>query len=295
MSNNSQNNNDNPYSNPYSSSQGNEDYSGYNANYENNMQNNQGNNGNVQYTQGNYNGPMSDGMYSGAKKSGFGGVEKAIDTNIVLYKSFGFMFLALIVSMISGYVIQVAILNGIIPIRSLMVVLITSFVFEFIVLLAAQSVARKNQVVPAAILFFLYALLNGTTFAVVFLLYVSSSVVIIFGVTAVVFGICALFGFITKINLQPFAAFFMVALIGMIIVGFAAVLFSLPQLQIFTCIFGVLIFAGLTAFDVQRIKHMSEASTGISTTGLGILGGLTLYLDFVNIFLKLLRLFGRSK
>lgn len=220
-------------------------------------------------------------------------VGKSIDGNMVLYKSFGFMFLALIVSMISGVISDWAIWLGIIPLEILTIIVL--FIFEFIVFLAAKSVARKNKIVLAAILFFIYALLNGTTLAVVFFLFLNAPVGLIFGVSALAFGICALFGFITKINLKPFSAFLMIVLIGMIIVRLMTLYNSLPQEFTFHCIFGVFIFAGLTAFDVQRIKRMSEAATGISTTGLGILGGLTLYLELINIFLRLIRLFGKRK
>ena len=216
----------------------------------------------------------------------------AIAGSSVMTASFGFMFLALLISFGTAWTVSVQFQNNFETIYAL---LLPCVVFELITVFVASRSLSKGNVLVGSIAFLLYSVLNGATLSIIFFAYQLPSIGLVFLVAAFMFGGCALFGAITKIDLSPMAGFIMVSLIGMIVLGVFAVIFHLEQVSIFLCIFGVLLFAGITAYDVQKIKMLSRMHTGMSVLALGMLGGLTLYLDFINLFLRLLRLFGRRK
>lgn len=148
----------------------------------------------------------------------------------------------------------------------------------------------------AAALFILYAGLNGFVFSMIVSGYTPGSIASTFAVTAAMFGGMALFGWTTKRDLGPLGTFLLMALIGLIIGSIVNMIwFSQGIFWVLTGA-GVLIFAGLTAYDMQRIKEMSRAGMDGETAGrAAVMGALSLYLDFVNLFLMLLRIFGQSR
>lgn len=172
--------------------------------------------------------------------------------------------------------------------------MMVSLVAELIVYFISISAIKKDNVVLATIMALAYAIFNGITFESIFLLYTGGSVMTVFVVTAVIVAACSAFGLLTKIDLKPLTGFFVMGLISSIIISLVAIIFNFEGLYTFVCIFGVLLFLGITAYDVQRIKK-SASNTAVSVASLSIFGGLMLYLDFVNIMLKLLRLFGSRK
>lgn len=142
-------------------------------------------------------------------------------------------------------------------------------------------------------LFLLYAALNGVSFSAIFIVYSLGSIATVFAITTVMYGSLALWGFATKRDLSAWGKFLFMALIGLIISGlffmFVPGMMGSTMYLIYNVI-GVLLFAGLTAYDTQKIKQMYLMNGGAGN--LAILGALMLYLDFINLFLFLLRLFG---
>ena len=141
--------------------------------------------------------------------------------------------------------------------------------------------------------FWAFAVAMGLSLSTIFIVYTGSSIASTFFITAATFGAMSLWGYTTKRNLSGFGNFLMMGLIGIIIAGLVNLFIHSSALQMVVSVLGVLIFTGLTAYDTQRIKENYSASWGAeSLSKLAVMGALTLYLDFINIFLMLLQLFG---
>jgi FtsH-binding integral membrane protein len=142
-------------------------------------------------------------------------------------------------------------------------------------------------------LFFLYAGLLGLMLASVFLVYTGQSIARVFFITAASFGALSLYGYTTQRDLGPIGAFLVMGLIGLILASLVNIFLASSGLSFVISVVGVLVFAGLTAYDTQRIKEMYDVNDDGTVSGRkAIMGALTLYLDFINMFLMLLRLFG---
>jgi FtsH-binding integral membrane protein len=157
----------------------------------------------------------------------------------------------------------------------------------------------KIQASTASALFVLYSVLNGLFFSTIFLRYTGTSIASTFVITAGMFGAMAVYGLVTKRDLSGWGSFLFMGLIGLIIATIVNIFLKSPGVYWVTSMIGVFIFTGLTAYDVQKIKRMGEE--GIMAQGReaitkgSIMGALALYLDFINLFLMLLRFFGGSR
>ncbi len=152
--------------------------------------------------------------------------------------------------------------------------------------------------VTAGLSFAVYAILNGLTLSFIFLAYTMESISTTFFVTAGTFGAMSLVGYTTKRDLGTLGRILFMALIGVIIATLVNMFVHSSALQFAVSILGVLIFTGLTAYDTQKIKMMVTQSNALgeeTVMKLALLGSLTLYLDFINLFLYLLRFFGSSR
>lgn len=147
------------------------------------------------------------------------------------------------------------------------------------------------------LIFMAYAALNGVTFSVIFIFFNLGSIFLTFVVTAGMFAGTSLLGYITKLDLSKMGAFLMMALIGLILASVANIFLHASGLEWIICFAGIVIFVGLTAWDTQKIKKWSQSVESGSEEGnkASIMGALMLYLDFINIFLFLLRLIGRAR
>jgi FtsH-binding integral membrane protein len=157
--------------------------------------------------------------------------------------------------------------------------------------------ARATQMTPgmAAGLFVLYSALNGVTLSIILLAYTGESVATTFVVTAGMFGALALFGSTTKRSLAGVGQFFMMGLIGLILASLVGMFWHNDALQFLISVVGVIVFTGLTAWDAQRLKQLALTVAAGQDGGYAIVGALSLYLNFINLFLMLLRLTGRRE
>ena len=158
--------------------------------------------------------------------------------------------------------------------------------------------SRLHRMDPntAQTLFWVYAGLMGLAFAPIVAVYTSMSVAKVFFMTAGTFGAMSLYGYTTKRDLTKWGSFLMMGLIGVIIAMVVNMFLASPALHFAISVIGVLVFVGLTAYDTQRIKSMYSAADGAAVmTRKAIMGALQLYLDFVNMFLLLLMLFGNRE
>ena len=166
-------------------------------------------------------------------------------------------------------------------------------------LLAVVFTARFNKLSfnAASILFGLYALLTGVSLAPVFLIYTQESIASTFFVTAGTFGAMSLFGYFTKRDLSPWGRYLFMGLLGIIIASVVNFFMQSTRLEWIITYVGVLVFVLLTAYDTQKIKNMlaERGEVNESSLKLALLGSFMLYLDFINLFLKLLRILGKRK
>jgi hypothetical protein len=146
----------------------------------------------------------------------------------------------------------------------------------------------------ASAMFFIYSALNGLTMSVIFLAYTSTSIASTFFVTAGTFGVTSLYGYTTKRDLSSWGGFFFMGLIGIILASVVNIFLRSPMMYWLVTYAGILVFVGLTAYDTNKLKQMAlmgfadEEAEGKSA----VMGALALYLDFINLFLMLLRIFG---
>ncbi len=158
---------------------------------------------------------------------------------------------------------------------------------------------NKIQAGTATALFIGYAILNGLTLSMIFLAYTHSSIAATFFITAGMFGAMAVYGLVTKRDLSGMGSFLFMGLIGIVLASVVNIFLKSSSLYWTISLIGVFVFVGLTAYDVQKIKNMGEQ--GIMEQGAeavkkgAIMGALALYLDFINLFLMLLRFFGGSR
>lgn len=169
---------------------------------------------------------------------------------------------------------------------------------ELAIVIAISAAINRLSLTTATLLFVLYSVLNGATLSLIFVVYTMSSIANVFFITAGTFGVMAAYGYFTKRDLSSWGKLLLMALIGLIIATLVNVfLVKSSGFDLILSYAGVLIFVGLTAYDTQKIKQMLAMQTdmGEGAQKVALLGALSLYLDFINLFLYLLRIFGRRE
>ena len=161
--------------------------------------------------------------------------------------------------------------------------------------LAFSKVVERLSTPAAAAFFFAYAVLNGVTLSIIFMIYTASSIASTFFVTAGTFGALSVYGYATKRDLTGVGNFAMMGLIGLIIASIVNLFLNSPMMYWLTTFVGVIVFTALTAYDTQKLKQFAAASGPDQQSKVALQGALMLYLDFINLFLYLLRLFGRRR
>ena len=168
---------------------------------------------------------------------------------------------------------------------------------EFALVIGVSAAINRLSLTTATLMFILYSVINGALLSYIFLVYTASSVATVFFITAGTFGAMALVGYTTKTDLTSIGKYLFMALIGLIIATVVNVFIKSEGFTYILSYIGVLIFVGLTAYDSQKIKQMliQAPDAGESAQKLALLGALTLYLDFINLFIYLLRIFGKRE
>ncbi|WP_312241508.1 Bax inhibitor-1/YccA family protein [Pantoea sp.] len=169
---------------------------------------------------------------------------------------------------------------------------------QLAVVFVLSGLVHKLSGGVATALFMLYSALTGLTMASIFLVYTYSSIASTFFVTAGMFGAMSFYGYTTKRDLSRFGSLLFMALIGIVLASLVNFWLKSPALMWAITYIGVVVFVGLTAYDTQRLKNMGEGINVDDKENLrrfSIMGALTLYLDFINLFLMLLRIFGNRR
>ncbi len=166
---------------------------------------------------------------------------------------------------------------------------------ELVLVIVLSSALNKLSTLAAASLYYAYAVLNGVVLSSIFWVYDLTSIGYTFLITAGVFGAMAAYGYLTKTDLSKFGSFLVMALVGLIITSVVNIFVASSSLDWIISFVGVALFIGLTAWDSQKIKQMVEYGDSSMMGKIATIGALTLYLDFINMFLYLLRFFGNSR
>lgn len=258
----------------------------------NNYQNNYSNGYNSDYGT-NYGGSdyMNAGFESGNPVANKFSDVKAILAEEVVAKSFLFMVVALLItawaSLTTSPRVAIRMLTG------------YNFYFllgaELLIVLVSNWAVKKNNAILAGVLFAVYSYLTGVTFSVLFMVFTTTSITTIFLLTAALFGIMAVYGLATKKDLTSVGSLCFMGLIGIILAGVVNMFLRNSMFDTIISAVGVLVFVGLTAYDTQKIKKMVAYSNDGNVLSLALMGAFELYLDFINLFLKLLSLFGKKK
>ena len=172
------------------------------------------------------------------------------------------------------------------------ILLIALFIGEIGLVVALSARVDKMSAQTAAILFIVYSALNGATLSVILLAFTGASIATTFFVAAGMFGALALYGTTTRRSLAGVGQFVFMGLIGLLIAMVVGFFWKAPALQFVISVVGVLVFTGLTAWDAQKLKAIAAVTPDNQVGGRAVVGALRLYLDFVNLFLFLLRFLG---
>jgi FtsH-binding integral membrane protein len=215
---------------------------------------------------------------------------------VLMRKVYTWMALALVITGVTAYGVanSPAILQMIVTNKILFFGLLIG---ELALVWGVSAMIDRLSLTTATLLFVLYSVINGVTLSFIFLAYTYESVTSVFFITAGTFAAMALFGYFTKTDLSSIGRILFMALIGLIIATIVNIFVKSSGLGMILNYVGVLIFVGLTAWDTQKIKQMlaTAEDTGETAQKVALMGALSLYLDFINLFLYLLRIFGSSR
>ncbi len=208
-----------------------------------------------------------------------------------LRKVYGWMFVGLGITASVAFAVasSPALLQAIVTNR---VLLIGLFVVEIGLVFYLSARVQKLAPATAAGLFVVYSALNGATLSLILLLYTGASIASTFVVTGAMFGALAIFGSVTKRSLAGVGQFAFMGLIGVILASLVGMFWHSSGLQFGISIVGVIVFTALTAWDAQRLKQWATALPDGQTGSYAVVGALSLYLDFINLFLFMLRFLG---
>ena len=207
----------------------------------------------------------------------------------LMRKVFVWMTLALAITGITAY--------GVASTPSLIMAILGNKALFWGLIIAELVLINRLSLSTATLLFVLYSVVNGATLSVIFLAFSMTAIVKTFLITAGTFGVMALVGYTTKTDLTSMGKLLFMALLGLIIATVVNMFVRSSGFDLILSYVGVLIFVGLTAYDTQKIKQMCQLApdAGEHMQKLALLGALSLYLDFINLFLYLLRIFGNNK
>ena len=210
--------------------------------------------------------------------------------NKLMTKVFGWMFLGLMCTFLTGYLISqneftvAKLLTGYTP--------FILAIIEIALVIFLSTRIYKMQPITAKVTFLAYSIVTGITFSCLFLYYEMASIIYVFLMTAILFAVFAAIGYFTKLDLTKIGTYLFIGLIGALICGIVNIFLNNSAFDMLISIVFVVVFVGMTAYDVQKIKQLSTSGM-IEEDNVAIYGALSLYLDFINLFIELLKIFGK--
>ena len=208
--------------------------------------------------------------------------------NKIYSKMFGWLFIGLLITFVSGYALSLneMVLNSVLSIR-----IIPIIVIELVVAVLMGFRIQKMKPLTAKICYILYSAVTGVTFSTIFIAFEMSSVIMIFLITALLFGLLAAYGYFTKRDVTKIGNMLFVALIAIIIISIINIFLRSSSIELGISIISVIIFMGYVIYDMNNIKYLLSS---LDDDKASVYGAFQLYLDFINIFIRLLELFGKK-
>jgi uncharacterized protein len=223
-------------------------------------------------------------------------IDHQVLLNKYITKVFGWMSVALILTGITSLFVvsSETLLTAIFSSKLSFYLLIGA---EFLLVIAITSLINRMSTPLAFFLFIVYSILNGVTLSVIFLVYTAGSIASTFFITAGTFAIMSVVGYFTKKDLTSFGQILFMVFIGLMLASLVNFFMQSDTLYWICTYAGVIVFTGLTAYDTQKIKNIGSnaINQNLDTSKMALMGALNLYLDFINLFLFLLRLLGKRK
>jgi hypothetical protein len=221
-------------------------------------------------------------------------LEGAVDLQSIMLQVYTWMVLAML---ITAGVAYVTVSTPLINLAANWIILVVALVAELALVLVISRGLGKLSAGTATVLFIVYAGLNGFTLSILLLAFTTGSVFLAFAATAGMFAAMSVIGYTTKVDLSKLGTYLLMGVIGLIIAMVINIFVGSSLLDMLISMAGVLIFTALTAYDTQRIGRMAAemSRSGEAAVKFGIVGALRLYLDFINMFLFVLRLVGRRR
>ncbi|MBQ6080133.1 MAG: Bax inhibitor-1/YccA family protein [Muribaculaceae bacterium] len=209
----------------------------------------------------------------------------------VMRKVYGKMTLGLLVTALTSWFMlsTPAVMNIFMGSKA---VFFGAFILELVLVFYLSARIDKLNTATSTVLFYLYSMLNGITLTPIFMFYTNTSIATTFAITAGTFGAMTIFGYVTRQDLSKIGSFLFMALLGLIVCLVVNMFVHNSMFELLISCAGVLIFVGLTAWDTQSIKRMAAQADQTTTGKVATMGALMLYLDFINLFIYLLRFFG---
>jgi len=202
---------------------------------------------------------------------------------------FGWMFVGLLVTFLTGFYVS----NNVNMIYNIINNMWLIILVEFALVIILSIRAYKMNYMTSIILFVLYSFVTGLTFSSIFIVYEMSSIISLFLVSAIIFGLFSLLGYKTRLDLTKFSTILYMILLGGIVVTIVNLFLNSSMIEIVVSWVILIVFFGITAYDIQKIKRISYQIQ--DPKRVTIICALDLYLDFINIFLRILSLFGKSR
>lgn len=210
------------------------------------------------------------------------------NNNQVYSKMFTWLFIGLLTTFVTGYSLSQ---NVYLMANLLTVGIIPIAIIEIgIAIFLGVRLAKMNPI-TTKILYLIYSITTGITFSVIFVAFKMESIISIFLVTSIIFGVLAFYGYVTKKDLTKFGTILFVALLSMVIFSLINMIFiKSSTADLALTMIGILVFAGYIAYDVNKVKYLMES---VGEEKAAVFGAFQLYLDFINLFIRLLELFGK--
>lgn len=210
--------------------------------------------------------------------------------NNVYYRMFTWLAVGLLITFVSGYSLSLNedLLYSVLKVGTIPIIIIELFIAIFLGIRI-----KKMNPITTKICYIVYSITTGITFGVIFLEYKLASIILIFLTTAVLFGILSLYGYITKRDLTKLSTILVVGLISILIVSILNIfIFRSSSLEVILSILSIIIFLGFIAYDMHNVRYLMNT---IDEEKAAVYGAFQLYLDFINLFIRLLELFGKNK
>lgn len=212
-------------------------------------------------------------------------------SNKVYSKIYLWLFLGLLVSFLTGYYVSTQynmIFNMLKPSYTIII-----FIIEIFIAIFLSSRITKMNPLTAKILYFIYSFTTGLSLSLIFVVYELTSIIFVFLLTAILFLIFALIGTFTKLDLSKFGTILMMLLIGIIVLTIINMFIGSSTFDLILCYIGVIVFLGYIAYDMQNVKKLQQIIQ--DEDNLAIFCAFQIYLDFINLFYRLISLFGNSR